>query len=513
MNAAVDIERQLQEEIAKFVNDPLGFVIFAYPWGEKGTPLENETGPDVWQEQVLKDIGHALTHGWVENNGERMEIVNGRIWLSVRSGHGIGKSALMAWLDHWFISTRPNPQCITTANTDTQLRTKTWRENAKWKEMLINAHWFTWTATKLIFKAKPNTWHTQAIPWSKTNTQAFAGTHEKYVMFKFDEASEIFDGIWEVTEGAMTEPDGIKIWIVFGNPSQATGRFAECYGKRKHFWITYEIDARTSKRTDKQLIEAQIKYYGIDSDFVRVRILGKPPASGTKQFIGNQLMESAMGKTVHISQYIHRTKILGVDIARFGNDKTVFIKRQGPVMYGLQKLRTLNTQTIAGRIAEIIKEWEPDMVFLDMGNIGASVYDLLVDWGYEDVVTGVWFNTDSGREDCYNKRMEMVWLFREWLQNGGAVPDDNDLRDESTGPEYFFNTHEKYQLERAEDMKARGMCSPDCLMAAGLTFAYPVAPREDKHARKASHAKTDYNMFPQQQGQNQKAETEYGMFS
>jgi len=515
MTAAIDIEAQLQKDICGFVRDPYGFVMFAYPWGEPGTPLENETGPDEWQTKVLKDIGHALTHGWVMNNGVRIEIKNGRIWLAVRSGHGIGKSALMAWLDHWFASCHPDPQCITTANTDTQLRTKTWRENAKWKELLINAHWFTWTATKLIFKGRPNTWYTQAIPWSKHNTQAFAGTHEKYLMMKFDEASQIFDGIWEVTEGAMTEPNGLKLWIVFGNPTQATGRFSECFKKRRKFWITYEIDARTSKRTDKELIKDQIEFYGIDSDFVKVRILGQEPSAGTKQFIGTDIVEAAMGKVIHPSQYISMPKILGVDIARFGDDKTVFIKRQGLASYGLTKLAKLDSLTVAGLIAQIIKDWLPDQVFLDMGNTGAAIYDLLIGWGYEDYVTGIWFGGSSDDKQTYfNKRIEMVGGVKNWLTNGGAIPDDNELRDDITGPEYFFNPAEQMQLERAEDMKGRGLASPDCLMSLGLTFAHPVV-KKSRHilAQPQSHTLYDqFNEGARQPSQQAFAITEYDIF-
>jgi len=513
MSVAVDHEIELQERMGEFVNDPYGFVMFAYPWGEKGTPLEHEDGPDKWQEKVLKDIGHGLEHGWIENSGKRIDCTTG-IRIAAKSGHGIGKSCLMAWLDHWFISTRPNPAMVTTANTKEQLTSKTWREQAKWHNHLINKHWFKWTATRFICLADPATWFSSAIPQSENNSEAFAGTHEKYVMIKYDEASAVPDIIWEVTEGAMTDSGGVKIWITFGNPTQPTGRFAECWGKFRDMWVTYEIDSRDSKRTDKKLIQKWIDAYGEDSDFVRVRVKGQTPRAGIMQFIPTDIVEAAMGKKFHVSAWLDRAKVLGVDCARFGDDQFVLTKRQGPVAYGIKKFRGLNTQTLAGIVAEEINAWEPDQVFIDMGNIGAAVYDLLVDWGYKDIVTGVWFGSNADDDKLYfNKRVEMYGKARDWLEDGGAIPDDPELRDDLTAVQYGFTSREQFQLEKKEDMKKRGLASPDCGDSFVLTFAYPVVKRT-KYSRNQGRAKTDYDMFNSEKRQPDKAraKTKYDMF-
>jgi hypothetical protein len=475
-NGAIDLEKKLQEDIERFTNDPYGFVMYAYPWGEPGTILANETGPDEWQEKVLKDLGHALTHGWVLNDGIKIDCASG-IFVAVSSGHGIGKSALMAWLDDWWMSTRPNPQLVTTANTMEQLSSKTWREKAKWHKLLINKHWFKWTATRYFCMASPETWFSAALPWSEKRPEAFAGTHEKYVMLKFDEASAIPPIIWENAEGGMTEADGQKIWVVFGNPTQNTGRFHQCFHKDRSRWIKYTVDSRNSKRTDKELIQRWAELYGDDSDFFRIRVKGTFPRSGSKQFIGNDLVEAAKGKVIHPSQYITRAKILGVDTARYGDDQTVSIKRQGLASYGLKKHRGLNTQTAAGLIAQEIQEWKPDGVMLDMGNTGAAVYDILTEWGYE--ITPVWFGSESDDKTVYyNKRVEMWGRMRDWLKTGGCIPADNELCDDLIGPEYGFTGKEQYQLEAKEDMKSRGLSSPDCGDALALTFAYPVEKRE-----------------------------------
>ena len=132
-----DPEVELQEHIARFVYDPYGFVLFAFPWGEDG-PLKGDDGPDEWQTKVLKDMGDALRSGNLQ----------GALQIALRSGHGIGKTALIAWVIIWFMSTRPHPQIPVTANTSDQLSHKTWRELSKWHRLAINAHWFKWTATK-----------------------------------------------------------------------------------------------------------------------------------------------------------------------------------------------------------------------------------------------------------------------------------------------------------------------------------------------------------------------------
>lgn len=501
-------KRYLKRDIAETVDSPLSFINYAYPWDKKNTLLENEEGPDIWQYRLLKDLGQAIRHGYVMNNGRRYEVKNGRIWIAVRSGHGIGKSTLMAWLEQWFASTHPHSRVVTTANTENQLRNKTWMEMAKWHDMLINKAWFDWSATKYVNKAKPATWFGEATPWSEHRTQGFAGTHAQYVMYKFDEASEIPDGVWEVAEGAMTDKGGLKIWVVFGNPTLNTGRFYECFNKHRDRWITYEVDARDSKRTDKALIQEQIDTYGEDSDFIRVRVKGQSPRAGSNQFIPSDAVESAMGKHILPNAYIHAPKILGIDIARYGDDKTVIIKRQGLAAYGHKKYSMLDSVTCAGIIAEQIKEWDPDAVFIDMGSTGAAVYDILCKWGYDKIVTGIWFSYPADdKAKYYNKRVEMVGRVRDWLKNGGCIPEDTELRDDCIAPQYFFSAKEQIQLEKAEDMKARGVASPDNLMALALTFAYPVDINKRKRnpqLRNRTTSKTQYNQLEYNSQQNKR---------
>ncbi len=454
----MNAEQKLQECIAGFVFDPLGFVRFAFPWGEPGI-LERETGPDVWQEQVLREFGEQL-------RSDKDEAVN----IAVASGHGIGKSALVAWLNLWFISTRPHPQIVVTANTREQLLKKTFRELAVWHKRAINKHWFQWTATKFYHVEHPETWFAAAVPWSAENPEAFAGTHAEHVLVVFDEASGIDDIIWEVTEGAMTTKGAA--WLAFGNPTRNSGRFRECFGRFQHRWITHRVDSRTAKMaTNKAQIAQWIDDYGEDSDFVRVRIKGEFPRAGSTQFISSDLVERAMKNRP--PEDINAVKILAVDVARFGDDQTVFCQRSGATVQKLRKFRELDTMQVAALVAETINDWQPDCTFVDGGGLGAGVVDRLRQLNYRvvDVLAG---SAPDDKDKYANKRAEMWGRMRDWLKGDVGLPEDDGLKSALIGLEYGYTNKMAIQLEKKEDLKKRGQASPDEGDALAMTFAEPV---------------------------------------
>lgn len=476
----VDYEQQLISDIEHFAYDPLGFVYYIYPWGEG--PLKDESGPDDWQADTLNEIGESLLN------------VQDAVQIARRSGHGIGKTALISWIIHWFMSTRPHPQIPVTANTKEQLLNKTWRELAKWWKLSLNQHWFSWTATRFYNINHPETWFASAVPWSKERSEAFAGTHEEHVLLLFDEASAIEDVIWEVAEGAMTTPGAL--WIVFGNPTRNTGRFSECFKKYRHRWSCKEIDSRTAKKANHKQIQKWIDDYGDDSDFVRVRVKGQEPRVGSLQFIPNDIVNEAAGKNLHPDIYKHAPKLLGVDVARFGDDQSVIIRRQGLAATGLKKFRGKNTMELASLVAQEIQVYKPNAVFIDVVGIGAGVVDRLrqLDYDVIEVNTG---NKPLNYKKFYNKRAEIWSDMREWLRHSAAIPDDTELRDDLTGIEYGFDSSERMRLEKKKDMKKRGLASPDCADALALTFAEPVQLKDDVDLMSNFNrtAVTDYKIF------------------
>lgn len=454
-------EDQLEDELltamAGFYDDPYGFVMFAFDWGQG--ELADEDGPDVWQREQLEGIGKHLR----ENPGDNFR-------EATASGHGSGKTALTAWIILWAMSTRPQLNGVVTANTLSQLSNKTWRELALWHKRLINRHWFRWAATKFMHVQDPETWYIAAVPNSEHNSEAFAGLHSAEKLIIFDEASGIPDKIWEVTEGAMS--DGSSIWLVYGNPTKNTGKFRNCFDKDKR-WRTRNIDTRTVKRTDKQEIAEMIEAYGgEDTDPVRVRVRGLFPKAASTQFMPIDLVSGAMARELPIEAHFMMPIVLGADVARYGDDKSVIAVRQGRKLLDLKTFSGLDTMSFAHQVSVAIRKYKPIATFVDVVGIGAGVVDRLRMLGYDIIeVNG---GTKAREEDRWaDKRAEMWVRMREWLE-GADIPDHQELYEGLIGVQYFFDDKERLRLERKADMKKRDLKSPDEADAIALTFAEPL---------------------------------------
>ena len=265
-----------------------------------------------------------------------------------------------------------------------------------------------------------------------------------------------------------------SLWVVAGNPTRNTGRFSECWKSFKHRWLTSEIDSRIAKMADKKKIQQWIDDYGEDSDFVRVRVKGQEPRSGSMQLIGDELVDIACNRVLHPTQYAHSPKILAIDVARFGDDQTVFIKRQGLACFDLMKFRGLDTMAVASQAARVINDWNPDAVFIDAVNIGAGVVDRLRELKYQIIeVNGGRAATDVNK--YFNKRAEMWDAVKIWLESGGGIPNDQELKKHLCAPEFGYDPRERIQLERKDDLKDRMGESHDCGDALAYSFAEPVA--------------------------------------
>jgi hypothetical protein len=473
-------ERELIEDLGSMYDDPLGFVHYAYPWGKPG-PLEDETGPDKWQTAVLQRLGQAIRDGSSTSEAIR---------VAVASGHGSGKTALIAWLIHWFMSTREFPQVVVTASTQTQLSTKTWREVAKWWRLLGNKHWFHWTATKFYHVKYPETWFAAAIPWSENNADAFAGTHEKFVLIVYDEANAVADIIWETTEGALTT--GGAIWIAFGNYTKNTGKFNDCFaGRIRDRWIKFQVDTRTAKKANQTQIQQWIDDYGEDSDFVRIRVRGIAPRAGADQFIPQDLID----QRYKAEGYETAPKILSLDVARYGDNQSVAGLRQGRKFTLAGKWRGLAIDQLADRFCALIDDIEPDAIVVDGDGIGGAVVDLIRRRNYHrrdgrDIVTEFHGAGTAGSPTIYYNRRAEIWgLLRDALKEGMEIPEDNELHADLVAPEYGYSTRggfEVIQLESKDDMRSRGIASPDCGDALAMTFAVKVRARSRVSAEIAS---------------------------
>ena len=450
-------EEALAEDIAEFYDDPLGFVMYAFPWGVKNGPLEEFDGPDQWQAEQLVRVGEEFIKDPLCTIRE-----------ATASGHGIGKSAQVAWIILWAMSTRPHLNGVVTANTLPQLNTKTWRELALWHKRLINEHWFKWSATKFYHRQHPETWFCAAVPNTEHNSEAFAGLHATHVLVIYDEASGIPDKIWEVSEGAMTTPRAM--WFVYGNPTKNTGRFRECFYSDQHRWTTRQIDSRKAKMTNKKEISEWVNTYGEDSDFIRVRVRGVFPRVGDMQFLSSDLVDRAMLWECPYEAHFQLPILIGVDVARYGDDKTVIIIRQGRKILEMRTFRELNTMQVATVVADAVREFRPAATFVDGIGVGAGVVDRLRMLNYEIIEVNAGVKPDD--ESTYvNKRAEMWDRMKAWFRDGCDIPNDAALRQSLIGIEYSFNDKELMRMERKADMKKRGLESPDEGDAIAMTFA------------------------------------------
>lgn len=466
---------EIAEFLAQYTHDPLGFVYAAFPWGEG--ELEGRE-PDPWQISVLKDIGDNIAD---------IETVTRE---AVASGNGIGKSCLVAWIILWAISTHADTRGVVTANTDTQLRTKTWAELSKWHRLFIGKELFKYTATS-IFSTQPDhdkTWRIDAIPWSKENPEAFAGMHNQgnRILIIFDEASAIFDEIWRVTEGAVTDANTEIAWCVFGNPTRNTGKFFDCFNAERDLWTTRQIDSRNVAISNKTQIQKWADTYGVESDFFKIHVRGLFPSSEENQLISRELVDIAMDRRLESREYRYAPIILGVDPAWTGGDTLAIIMRQGLYCKVLAEFpRNDNDMAVGRKIAKLQDDLSASAVFIDQG-YGTGIYSVGKDMG-RDNWRIVNFAERADSKEYANKRAEMWDEVRKWLKDGGALNNDK-LAEELTRPEAYINRRGRLQLESKDDMKRRGLASPNLADALALTFAFPVRVSGNIRYRRARRA-------------------------
>jgi hypothetical protein len=493
-------ELELIEQLASFHSDPLGFVRWAFPWGEPGE-LARFKEPHPWQCAYLEELGDLVRSG-------RPAL------LATSSGHGIGKSALNGMETWWAFSTAEGTKGVVTANTENQLRTKTWVEMAKWHRLFIAKDFFKYTASALFSadEALEKEWRIDIVPWSERNTEAFAGLHNagKRIIVLFDEASAIPDIIWETTEGILTDEGTEIIWSVKGNPTRNQGRFRSCFpgGRFAHRWSTREIDSRSVPGTNKVQIQEWLEDYGEDSDFFRVRVKGKFPRQDQNSFIPYDLAMEAAKRP--LAEDPEEPWVMGVDVGRFGDDPSIINFRRGSDMRSRtpRVFQGLSTVQLADRVALEYQQLGGTVaaVFVDEGGVGGGVVDRLQMLGIP--VIGVQFGGASDSPNPLepqtkyaNKRAEMWGALRFALRHL-CIP--MEIRGLTTSPveelssplyDYQLKT-EALVIESKKSLKARGVPSPNWADAAALTFAYPALAQGVSTVVRPP--KNDYNPYAQE---------------
>lgn len=471
--AALDLTEEVFALTASVRRDPLAFARKFYPWG-KGE-LKLSEGPRKWQANILTVLRDHL-----QNPAKRYQPCR----VAVASGKGIGKSALVSMIVDWAMSTCNDCKVVVTANTGTQLATKTVPEVTKWTRLSLNSFWWECKATSItsLQRGHEREWRTDFIPWSKENMEAFSGLHnyDKRMVIIFDEASGIDDKIWDNVETTMGDAHTEIIWIAFGNPTRSSGRFRECFGKNKEYWKRFQIDARDVEGTNSEEHARQVEAHGEDSYHVRIWIRGEFPLVGSDQFIPPADVDAARKNDAQ--GYEGLPLVLACDVARFGDDQSVIGYRRGRKAVILEKLRGKDTAVVGDRVIHWMEQTKADAVVVDCDGLGAGTFDHIKYRGYDKDSSGrkrlFEFHgqgTPNDAKKYFNKRTEVWGEMRDWLVSAD-IPNDPELADDLVGPLYAYNSKGQICLEQKDDMKERGLASPDCGDMLAMTFAVKVAP-------------------------------------
>ena len=507
----MDSKDLLAEDMGRLYLDPLGFVMHAFPWNEDET-IRQVKLPEKYQVKYGVEYGPDQ---WAIDFLERLqaEMLKGEypLQFSTASGHGIGKTTLVAWLILWIMSTRPLANGVVTANTIEQLRSKTWSELSKWLNLCVTKDWFAFSSGRgnLVIRhiEHPETWKCQAQTAKEENSEAFAGLHaaSSTPFYIFDEASAVPDKIFEVREGGTT--DGEAMTFDFGNPTRNSGMFFEnTVGRFSHNYIKTFVDSRDVSITNKKRIDQWIEDRGEDSDFVKVRVRGVFPSIGSQQFIAMDRVEESMKKQ-ELDQK-DAPLVLGVDVARFGQDDTVIYPRMGldarswePTVISGQ-----DTTFVTGKVIEIYHSFQhvnktPVMIFVDANGVGAGVYDQLKNMQYP--VVSVFAQHQPLDKNQYKTKTDEMWgEMRDAIYNGLVLPPRNtdigsQLFSQLTQREYDYTLKGQISLESKSDMKDRGVESPDIADALALTYYYKVQTSQPFARKQHLSYTTERSTHPQ----------------
>jgi hypothetical protein len=452
------------DELLRCSNNPLRFVELAFPG----------ITPEPWQRQVMTHIGEQLSTNARLSKWSPIQI-------AVASGNTIGKTALLSWLILWSVMTFEDCLGVVTAGTEPQIRTRLWGELSKWFHQLpdeLRAQ-YELTATAIFNRQHERTWRIDGRPWSERNQEAFSGLHnfQKRVIVIYDECSMIAEPIWRATDGMLNDAETQIIWCVFGNPLRLDGRFPQCFagGRFAGMWKSFHVDSRTVSLSNKESLNDKIAYYGPESNYVRSHILGVFPTASTSQLIPLDVVEMAALRDT----YVHPgdVTIIGADVASgHGEDSSVIYIRRGldGRTHPPRKFPNVDPVQFAYKIAAVAREVGADAIFVDAGGVGEGTVAKLRELGL--TAHAVYFGSKADNAGslvrCANKRSECWTKTAEWLK-AGAIPNDDELKAQLTGPEYSENA-QGIVLERKEDMRSRGLSSPDVADALALTFAAPV---------------------------------------
>ena len=410
----------------------------------------------------------------VEPEPEQADFLNALINpkpIAVKSGHGIGKTAAESWAILWFLSTRPFSRVPCTAPTAHQLDDVLWPEVAKWLWRSSLKEHFIWTKTRLCMKGYEESWF--AVPRSCNRPENLQGFHADELLFVIDEAPGIPQEIMEVVEGAMTNENAQLLMV--GNPTQLSGTFFNAFHRDRSAYQTFTFSSINSSLVSTEYCDRLALLFGKESDVYRVRVLGQFPKGTSDAFIRLDAVEAAIKREVKAEGAIE----LGIDPARYGDDKSVICWRRGLQVQPFRSFHGINTTRLTGETAKLVREirktgyTEKIKIKVDDTGIGGGVTDQLQEQQRElnIFVIPVNFGGTSLKPEYADRGAQMWGDIKEALATI-QLPGDEALVAQLSTRKYKLQPDGKIKLERKEDMKKRGISSPDQADALVLCFAH-----------------------------------------
>jgi len=414
--------------------------------------------PQPWQQEVLQAVADGKTR------------------LSVRSGHGVGKSATLSWLMVWYMTTRFPVKVVVTAPTQGQLFDAVFAEVKGTIEKLPAPikRLFQVKSDKIQHKKRPDESFISARTSSKDRPEAMAGVHSENVMLVADEASGIPEEVFEAASGSMSTKGALT--ILTGNPTRVAGLFYETHNALAGQWWTRKVSCYESPLVTPDFIEERKAQYGEDSNQYRIRVLGEFPTANEDSVIPRYLVDDAINRQVQGYGGI----VWGLDVARMGNDKSALAKRQTNLL--LEPVKFWKDKDLMELVGAVKAEYDstptdqqPGEILVDAIGLGAGVADRLREMGLP--ATSINVGESPPIKGQHVRLKDQLWFeAREWFHRREcSIPDQPELVEELTVPALKYQSNGKSRVESKDEIKRRGAFrdrrSPDLADAFILTFA------------------------------------------
>jgi hypothetical protein len=415
--------------------------------------------PDEWQKDFLNAVA----------SGERK--------ISIRSGHGVGKSTTASWAMLWFLLTRYPVKVVVTAPTSAQLYDALFAELKRWVKELPPTIQDLLDVKQERIELKASS--TEAFISARTSRaeqpEALQGVHSENVMLVADEASGVPEAVFEAAAGSMSGHNALT--ILLGNPVRSSGFFFETHNRLKDEWWTKRVSCEDSARVSQEYIDDMKSRYGEESNAYRIRVLGEFPRSDDDTIIPMELLESAKHRDTRA--YEDAPIVWGLDVARFGSDSSVLCKRQSNVVHTLERWRNLDLMQLTGAVVAQYEACDhksrPAEILVDSIGLGAGVVDRLIELKLP--ARGINVSESPAMGGTYlNLRAELWHKAKAWLEKRDCkIPNNEDLIGELATVRYTFTSNGKIKIESKDDIRKRGLKSPDMADAFVLTFASDAA--------------------------------------